>query len=93
MGDSKVRRDSKDPMPTAKNSARVNGGNVPYPAGAEKHGQSKAEKVSPASRFDLDKPGPEQPTRCNGNGNTPVTQAPEDHKQRKAERVTASQRF
>ena len=104
MGDSKVKRDSKDPMPKAQNSARVGGGNMPYPAGAEKHGQAKAERVSVVSRFDKDKPGPEQPTRNadgeknfhqvkTSGGNVPSTQAPEDHNQRKSEYVKASQRF
>lgn len=104
MGDSNVKRDSKDPMPKAQNSARVGGGNVPYPAGAEKHGQAKAERVTPASRFDKDKPGPEQPTRNNdgeknfhqmktSGGNVPATQAREDHNQKKSEHITASQRW
>ena len=104
MGDSKVKRDSKDPMPKAENSARVGGGNLPYPAGAEKHAQSKAERVSVASRFDKNKPGPEQPTRNDGGkttqhgvkqsgGNVAATQAVEDHDQKKAQRVTAAQRF
>ena len=93
MGDSKVKRDSKDPMPNANNTPRSGGGNEPYPSGAEKHGQKKAERVTVASRFDKDKPGPEQPTRCGGNGNVPVSQAPEDHNQKKAEHVKASQRF
>lgn len=104
MGDSKVKRDSKDGTPTSRNSARVSGGNVPYPAGAEKHGQAKAERVSPASRFDKDKPGPEQPTRNSdgeknfhqmktSGGNVASSQAPEDHNQKKAEHVTAAQRY
>ena len=104
MGDSKVKRDSKDPMPKAQNSARVGGGNMPYPAGAEKHNQKKAERVSVASRFDKDKPGPEQPTRNEdgkrnpfgieqSGGNIPADQAREDHNQSKAEYVKASSRF
>jgi hypothetical protein len=104
MGDSNVKRDSKDPQPTSRNSARVGGGNVPYPAGSEKHGQAKAEHVSVASRFDKNKPGPEQPTRNKGGkttehgvpqsgGNVAATNAVEDHNQRKSEHVRASQRY
>lgn len=88
-----MKRDSKDPMPTASNSARAGkdgGGNTPYPSGAEKHGQSKATKVSAASRFGSGV-GPSQPTRQNGNGNTPVTG--ESHGQAKAEKIPASSRF
>lgn len=87
------KRDSKDPMPTEKNSDRIGGGNDPAPAGAEKLGQKKAERVSVASRFDSPKPGPEQPTRTGGDGNSPVAQAKESHNQSKAEHVKASQRF
>ena len=104
MGDSKVRRDSKDPMPTENNSQRVGGGNEPYPTGKEKHNQKKAERVTVASRFDKDKPGPEQPTRNEdgkrnpfgieqSGGNIPADQAREDHNQSKAEYVKASSRF
>lgn len=89
----KVTRDSKDPMPTEKNSARIGGGNDVAPAGAEKLGQKKAERVTPASRFDSPKPGPEQPTRTAGDGNTPVAQAAESHNQKKSERIPASRRF
>lgn len=89
-----MKRDNKDPMPMAENSARVGGGNVPYPAGAEKHGQKKGEKITAADRLPLMNPNsPEQPTRCSGNGNTPVSQAPEKKGQKKAEHITASQRF
>jgi hypothetical protein len=93
MGDNSLRRDSKDPMPTAKNSSRVGGGNLPYPAGAEKHNQGKGEKVSSAANRTT---GPtaeavKQPTRQGGDGNVPVTG--EDHNQRKAERVPASARW
>jgi hypothetical protein len=90
---SKMKRDSKDPMPKAENSARIGGGNDPAVAGGEKLGQKKAERVSVASRFDKNKPGPEQPTRSGGNGNVAATQAVCDHGQKKAEHVKASQRF
>ena len=90
---SKVTRDSKDPMPTANNTQRKGGGNDPAPAGDEKLGQKKAERVTAAARFDSNKPGPEQPTRSGGDGNVAASQATESHNQRKAERVKASQRF
>lgn len=86
-------RDSKDPMPNASNSQRKGDGNDPAPAGDEKLGQKKAERILPSSRFDSQKPGPEQPTRSAGDGNTPVAQAPESHNQKKSERIKASQRF
>ena len=86
------KRDSKDPMPSAGYTARLGfGGNDPG-TGGEKVGSGTAEKVSPASRFDSNKPGPEQPGR-DGGGNKPVGQVVENHGQRKAERVKASQRF
>lgn len=93
MNSKKQVRDSKDPMPTANNSQRKGGGNDPAPAGDEKLNQKKAERVSPASRFDSPKPGPEQPTRTGGDGNSPVAQAMESHGQKKAEYVKASQRY
>lgn len=86
------KRDSKDPMPTSANSARVGGGNDPAVAGAEKLGQKKAERVAASARFDSNKPGPEQPGR-DGGGNMPVSQVVESHGQKKAERVKPSQRF
>jgi hypothetical protein len=89
---SKMKRDSKDGMPTERNSARDGGGNDPV-KGGEKLGQKKAERVSVASRFDKNKPGPEQPTRSGGNGNVAATQAVCDHGQKKAEHIKASQRF
>lgn len=115
---SKMRRDtSKDPLPNARNTHRAvdaednlhgvgqSGGNIPLPAGAEKHGQRKGEHVSVASRYTTvgSQPGPEQPRRNeNGRelhghrpqtgGNVPATHAREDHMQPKAKRVTASQR-
>jgi hypothetical protein len=85
--------DSKDPAPNASNSQRKGGGNDPAPAGDEKLNQAKAERVSAASRFDLNKPGPEQPTRTGGDGNAPIAQAVEGHNQKKAEYIKASQRF
>ena len=104
MGDSKVKRDSKDPMPTENNSQRVGGGNEAYPAGKEKHNQKKAERVTVASRFDLVKPGPEQPERnSDGNknpfginqtgGNIAADQAREDHDQKKAQYIKPASRF
>ena len=86
-------RDSKDPMPSAENTARVGGGNEPYPAGAEKHNQGKAEKVSDTANRST---GPTanavaQPTRQNGDGNTSVTG--ESHNSKKAQRVPASARW
>jgi hypothetical protein len=87
------KRDSKDAMPTAKNSARIGGGNDPAVPGAEKLGQKKAERVSVASRFDSPKPGPMQPTRTAGDGSTPVGQVVENHNQKKSEYIKASQRF
>ncbi len=83
-------RDSKDPMPTSKNSARQGGGNEVYPAGSEKHGQSKAEKISADSRFGSGV-GPTQPTRQKGDGNTSVTG--ETHDSAKAEKISADSRF
>src|SRR5271166_5570944 len=100
---SKMKRDSKDAMPNARHSHWEGGGNEPYPAGEEDHNQKKSERVSVASRFAKDKPGPTQPTRTvNGGltrhgrpqsgGNLVVNQAVEDHNQKKAQHVTASQR-
>lgn len=84
-----MKRDNKDPMPMAENSARSGGGNMPYPAGAEKHGQKKGMKVSADSRLPLMNPmSPEQPTRCSGNGNTSVSQAPEKKGQKKASKIS-----
>lgn len=88
-----TKRDSKDGMPTAKNSARVGGGNEPYPAGAESHGDGTAERVTAKQNRST---GAEanavpQPTRQNGDGNMPVTG--ESHGQRKAQRVTEAQRW
>lgn len=90
---SKQSRDSKDPAPSAGFTARRGfGGNDPG-TGGEKVGSGTAERVSVASRFDKNKPGPAQPVRSGQAGNTPVSQAKEDHGQRKAEYVKASQRF
>lgn len=87
---SKMKRDSKDPLPTADNSFRVApDGNSPTDGG-EKHGQKKSERISGSQRFTYPGPGPTQPTRQAGNGNTPVTG--EDHGQGKAEYITAGQR-
>jgi hypothetical protein len=93
MGDSSLKRDSKDPMQTAKNSARQGGGNEPYPQGAEGHGDGSAEHVTASQNRTTGKDAMavKQPTRQNGDGNVPVVG--EDHNQRKAEHVTASQRW
>lgn len=90
---SKRVRDSKDPMPTGRNTARVGGGNTPYPAGAEDHGDGTAERVTASQNRTT---GPEarrvaQPTRQNGDGNTSVSG--ETHNSAKAERVSESQRW
>lgn len=89
-----TKRDSKDPMPTAKNTARVGeGGNTPYPAGAEKHDSSKAEKISASSNRTTGATAMAvpQPTRQNGDGNTTVTG--ETHNSAKAEKISADKRF
>jgi len=83
-------RDSKDPMPTAKNSARSGGGNEPYPSGSEKHDGSKAEHVSSDQNRTGSGVGPSQPTRQDG-GNTTVTG--ETHNSAKAEKISADSRF
>ena len=91
-----TKRDSKDPMPTADNSARAGkdgGGNTPYPAGAEKHGQGKARTISASQNRST---GPTamavpQPTRQNGDGNVPVTG--ESHDQAKARTIPESSRW
>ena len=88
-----TKRDSKDPMPNAQNTPRKDGGNVPYPAGAEEHNQSKATKVSASQNRST---GPAamavaQPTRQKGDGNTVVTG--EMHNSAKAERVPESARW
>lgn len=85
---SKMKRDSKDPMPEAKHSHRLPpDGNTP--TGKESHGQKKAERVAGSQRFTLRSGNEKQPPRFDGRhmgGNTPVTG--EDHKQKKGERVT-----
>jgi hypothetical protein len=90
-----TKRDSKDPMPTEKNSQRLGkdgGGNTPVTG--EKHDQKKAERVTVASRFDDLVKGPEQPTRNdNGDGNTVPNNCKETHDSKKAERISASKRF
>jgi hypothetical protein len=100
-----MKRDNKDPMPMAENSARSGGGNMPYPSGAEKHGQKKGMTITAADRLPLMNPlSPEQPTRNEGGettqhgvkqsgGNVAATNCVEKHNSKKAERVTASQRF
>lgn len=86
------KRDNKDPMPTAANTARKGGGNEPYPAGAETHGKVGSSKVgSDVNRTT----GPvasavQQPTRQDG-GNTSVTG--ESHDQKKASSIPASARY
>ena len=89
------KRDSKDPMPTCKNTGRDGkdgGGNTPVTG--EKHDCKKAERVSAKSRFDDTVSGPMQPTRNdNGDGNTVPNNAKESHDCKKAERNSASKRF
>ena len=85
-----MKRDNKDPMPMAQNSARDGGGNDPT-KGGEKHNQSKGEKISASSRLPLMNPmSPEQPTRCAGDGNTAVSQVIEKHDSKKAEKISGS---
>lgn len=88
-----TKRDSKDPSPTAQNTPRVGGGNTPYPAGAEKHDQAKAEKISASSNRTTGATAMAvpQPTRQNGDGNTTVTG--ESHDQAKAEKITEDARW
>ena len=87
-----TKRDSKDPMPTAANTARQGGGNEPYPAGAETHGKVGSSKVG----SDVNRTtgavanAVQQPTR-QGGGNTPVTG--ESHDQKKARTVPESARW
>lgn len=87
-----TKRDSKDPQQTAKNTARVGGGNEPYPAG-ESHGDGRAERVTAKQNrtTGAEANAVPQPTRQNGDGNVPVTG--ESHNQRKAQRVTEAQRW
>ena len=56
----------------------------------EKHDQSKATKVSAASRFGMDI-GPDQPTRQNEAGNVPVTG--EAHDQAKGTTISEDKRW
>jgi len=81
-------RDSKDPMPTADNSQRQNGGNVK--AVGEKKGQRKSEFIKGDRRFSSSLPGPDQPGRQKGDGNCVATG--ELHGQKKAEKITGAQR-
>ena len=88
-----TRRDSKDPIPTSANTARKDGGNVPYPAGAEKHDQGKGSKIGADANRST---GPvanavPQPTRQNGDGNTSVTG--EMHDQKKGSTISESARW
>jgi hypothetical protein len=84
-----MKRDSKDPLPTADNSMRdAPDGNSP--ATGEKHGSKKAQYISGDQRFTLRTGGESQPTRQGEAGNTPATG--EMHNSKKAERVTAAQR-
>lgn len=87
---SKMKRDTKDPLPNADNSWRATpDGNSPTDGG-EKKGQAKAERITGGQRFTYPGPGPTQPTRMSGDGNTPVSG--EDHGQAKAEYITGAQR-
>lgn len=88
-----TKRDSKDPMPTKQNTPRVGGGNEPYPAGAEKHAQGKAEKISASQNRSTGATAMAvpQPTRQNGDGNTTVTG--ESHDQAKASKISADRRW
>lgn len=87
------RPDSKDPNPTAANTARVGGGNTPYPKGAEGHGDGQAEYVTASQNrtTGAEANAVNQPTRQNGDGNVSATG--EAHGQAKAQRITAAQRF
>ena len=85
-----MKRDSKDPMPTASNSQRDGGGNDPA-KGGEKKGSGKAERVSATSnRSGGPTAGGNQPTR-QGGGNTSVKG--EMHGSKKAERVSPDSRW
>lgn len=89
-----IKKESNVPSPTANNTPRGGkdgGGNTPYPAGAEKHGQTKATRVTSSQNRSGSGVGPEQPTRQNGNGNTPVTG--ESHDQKKATTIPESSRW
>lgn len=106
MGDSKLRRDSKDPMPTANYSQRDGfGGNEPGTKD-EKHAAKKGERITASQNRST---GPEamavdQPKRNAGGkttqqgvpqsgGNVPAMNQTEDHAQSKAERIKESQRW
>jgi hypothetical protein len=87
-----TKRGSKDPMPTADNSERQGGGNMPYPSGAEKHDAKKSMKIgSDQNRTTgAEAMAVDQPTR-QGGGNTSVTG--ESHDQAKAEHISESARW
>ena len=89
----KEKRDSKDPMPTEKNSQRLGkdgGGNTPVMG--EKHDAKKAERVTVASRFDDTFMGDVNAERPMG-GNTSKDGSGESHDAKKSERIPASSRF
>lgn len=84
------KRDSKDPMPNAKNSERQPpDGNTP--ATGEMHNSAKAEHVRPDQRYTIRTGGETQPTRQRGDGNTPVTG--EMHNSPKGEWIREDQRW
>jgi hypothetical protein len=87
-----TKRDSKDPMPTAKNSDRQNGDGNTTVMG-EKHDQSKGEKITASANRSTGKEAMAvpQPTRQNGDGNTTVSG--EMHDSAKAERIPESARW
>ena len=91
------KRDSKDPMPTADNSQRQDGGNMPYPSGAVKHDQSKGEKIDSDQNRTTGSTAMAvtQPVRQGMAGNTPVegTATGESHDQKKAQYIKADQRW
>ena len=66
-----MKRDSKDPTPTNKNTLRQGGdGNVPVTG--EYHDSKKAEMVKADQRFTPRTGDETQPTRQGGDGNVPV---------------------
>lgn len=90
------KRDAKDPMPTADNSARAGkdgGGNTPYPAGAEKHNQGKARTIGADQNRSTGSAAMavSQPTRQKGDGNTTVSG--EMHDSAKASKIPESSRW
>ena len=86
------KRDSKDPMPTADNSQREGGGNMPYPGGSEGHGAGKAEHVKESQRYTLRGGGIDATSVRDGEaGQTPATG--EMHNSKKAEKIPENRRY